>query len=59
MPRRTKAHDPTKTVRRKPEPVEVKRIAHEKVWKTALSIADGNMTRVEVVTPTHIVIRLP
>ena len=58
MPRRQKAHDPTKATRRKPAPVEVRNIAHPKVWKLALQVAGGNAGLITVETPGRVSILL-
>ena len=48
MGRRLKASDPTKATRHKPAPVEVRNIAHPRVWRTALKLAGGDKDRVQV-----------
>jgi hypothetical protein len=58
MVRRQKAHDPTKTTRRKAEPVEVRNIAHPKVWALALTVAGGNAKLITVETPGRVSILL-
>lgn len=58
MARRLKASDPTKATRPKPEPVEVRNVAHPSIWKTALRIAEGRAELIEVETLTRVVVRL-
>jgi hypothetical protein len=48
MPRRTKAHDPSKATRPKPTEVEVRNVAHPRVWATAITLAGGDKSRVKV-----------
>lgn len=48
MGRRLKASDPTKATRHKPEPVEVRNIAHPKVWATAIKLAEGKTDQIAV-----------
>ena len=48
MPRRVKAHNPTKATRPKPAEVEVRNIAHPRVWATAITLAGGDKSRVKV-----------
>jgi hypothetical protein len=50
MVRRTKAHNPTKATRPTPGDVEVRNVAHPRVWATAISLAGGDKTRVRVET---------
>ena len=50
MARRQKAHDPTKATRPKPTEVDVRNIAHPRVWATAISLAGGDRARVKVQT---------
>jgi hypothetical protein len=59
MARRTKAHNPEARTRRKPEPVETRQIANDRIWKTVTALAEGNMTRVEVVSYTHVTVVIP
>lgn len=54
MGRRLKASDPTKATRHKAEPVEVRNIAHPKVWATAIKLAGGEKDRVTVETYTRL-----
>ena len=58
MARRLKAHDTSKTTRHKAEPVEVRNIAHPKVWKLALSVAGNDAKRIQVVRYGECVILL-
>lgn len=48
MARRLRASDPTKATRHKAEPVEVRNIAHPRIWATAISLAGGDSSRVKV-----------
>jgi hypothetical protein len=48
MGRRLKASDPTKATSPKPAEVEVRNIAHPRIWKTALMIAKGKKELIEV-----------
>jgi hypothetical protein len=48
MGRRLKASDPTKATRHKASEVEVRNIAHPKVWQTAIRLAGGNKEKVTV-----------
>ena len=50
MVRRVRANDPTKATRHKPEPVEVRNIAHPRVWDLAMKLAGGDIARVTVVS---------
>lgn len=59
MPRRTRANDPTKRTKPKPEPVETRHIAHPKVWETAIKLADGNMSLVTVESFARVTVVLP
>lgn len=59
MARRTRASDPTKRTRRKPEPVETRHIAHPKVWETAIKVAEGNMSLVTVESFARVTVMLP
>jgi hypothetical protein len=54
MGRRLKASDPTKATRHKPEPVEVRNVAHPKVWQTAIKLAGGEKDRVTVESYTRL-----
>lgn len=54
--RRLRANDPSKRQRRKPEPVEVRRLAHPAVWETAIRLADGKAERIQVESPTRVTI---
>lgn len=58
MVRRQKAHDPTKTTRPKTAPVEVRNIAHPKVWALALLVAGGNAGLIKVETHGRVSILL-
>lgn len=57
MVRRTRANA-GKVTRHKPAEVEVRNIAHPKVWKTALAIAGGNASLIKVETATCVVVVL-
>lgn len=59
MGRRLKASNPSKRERRKPAEVKVTFVAHPRVYQTARRIAEGDMTRVSVETPTRIVVTIP
>ena len=48
MGRRLRASNPAKATRPKAEPVEVRNIAQPNVWKTALRLADGDVSRIVV-----------
>lgn len=48
MGRRLRASDPTKATAPKPEPVEVRNIAHPEVWKTAMRVAENKRERIVV-----------
>ena len=50
MGRRLKASDPTKATRHKPTDVEVRNVAHPRVWATAINLAGGDKSRVKVET---------
>ena len=50
MVRRTKAHNPTKATRPTPSDVEVRNVAHPRVWATAIHLAGGDKSRVKVET---------
>lgn len=60
MARRTRATDPKKTsTKPKAAPVEVRNIAHPKVWKTALAVANGNMALLTVDSFARVTVTLP
>jgi len=59
MGRRLKASDPTKATRHKPSEVEVRNIAHPRVWTLALQIADGKHELIEVESFARVSIKLP
>ena len=48
MGRRLRASDPTKATRHKPTEVEVRNVAHPRIWKTALHLAGGEKERITV-----------
>lgn len=48
MARRVLAHDPKKATSPKPAPVETKRMAHPRIWATALKIAGGDPKKIVV-----------
>lgn len=56
MGRRLKASDPSKRERRKPAPVETKRLAHPQVWETALRLAEGHRDRIVVESYCRVVV---
>lgn len=57
MARRIRANA-TKATRHKPQPVEVRNIAHPKIWQTALAVAGGNVSLIKIETATHVVVTL-
>lgn len=59
MGRRLKASDPTKATRPKPADVEVRNIAHPKVWRTAIKLAKGQreLVTVESYTRLSVIVR--
>lgn len=59
MVRKVRAHDPNKITKPKPAPVEVRHIAHPKVWKTAIGLAQGNMSRITVISYACVTVLLP
>lgn len=59
MGRRLKANDPTKVTRHKPAEVEVRNIAHPRVWATAITLAKGDKDRVTVEGYVRVVVTLP
>ena len=54
MGRRLKASDPTKATRHKASQVEVRHMAHPRVWRTAIKLAGGEKDRVTVETYTRL-----
>lgn len=48
MVRRQKAHDPTKATRHKPTEVEVRNVAHPRIWQTAINLTGGDASRIKV-----------
>lgn len=48
MVRRTRASNPAKATRPKPEPVEVRNIAHPGVWQTAMKVAGNQKDKIVV-----------
>ena len=58
MARRLRASAPSKATRHKPAPVEVRNIAHPRVWKLALTIAGGNASLITVESPTRVSVTL-
>jgi hypothetical protein len=48
MARRLRASNGSKATRRKPEPVEVRNIAHPRVWQTAIKLAGGDKDKIQV-----------
>lgn len=59
MPRKIRAHDPRKTTKVAPSPVEVKQMAHPRIWKTAIALAEGNMSRITVNSYTSVTVINP
>lgn len=58
MGRRLKAHDPSKATRPKPSEVQVTRLAHPKVWATAIKLANGNASNIKVETYSRVWVTL-
>lgn len=58
MGRRLKAHDTTKATRPKPSEVTVTRLAHPKVWSTAIKLAQGKTERIHVETYSKVWVTL-
>lgn len=58
MGRRLKASDPTKATRHKASEVEVRNIAHPKVWQTAIKVAEGDRAKITVETFAKVTVRL-
>jgi hypothetical protein len=58
MARRTRASDPTKATRPKPGPVEVRNIAHPKVWQTAIRLAGGDKDKIQIETFSRVAVIL-
>lgn len=56
MGRRLKATPTANATRPKAAPVEVRNIAHPRIWAIAMKVADGDPKKIEVVTPTRLVI---
>lgn len=54
MGRRLKATPEANVTRPKPEPVEVRNIAHPKLWALAIQMAGGKPERVKVVSACHL-----
>lgn len=50
MVRRVRANNPTKATRHKANPVEVRNMAHPRVWALAMRLAGGDAKRVTVVS---------
>jgi len=48
MARRQRAHNPTKATSPKPSEVEVRNVAHPRVWATAIHLAGGEKDRIVV-----------
>lgn len=59
MARRVRANNPTKRVRRKPAEVEIRHVAHPRVWELAIKLADGDMTRLTVESYGKVTILIP
>lgn len=59
MGRRLKASDPSKATRHKPQPVEVRNMAHPKIWAVAIKLAEGDMNRITVETYSRVTIITP
>lgn len=58
MARRLKATPDANVTRHKPEPVEVRNVAHPAVWATAIKVADGKADRIAVETFTKVCVTL-
>jgi hypothetical protein len=58
MGRRLRASDQSKATRPKPSPVEVRNIAHPKVWKTAMMVARTDRARITVETFTRLSVQV-
>lgn len=50
MARRLKATPEANVTRHRPEPVEVRNIAHPRIWALAMTLAGGDIGRVKVVS---------
>lgn len=50
MGRRLRATPGANATRHKPEPVEVRNIAHPRIWALAMQLAGGDMQRVKIVS---------
>lgn len=48
MGRRLKATPNANATRHKPAEVEVRNIAHPRIWQTAIGLAGGDMSRIKV-----------
>ena len=59
MVRKVRAHDPNKVATRPPAPVEVKRMAHPKVWAQAVKLANGDISRITVESYCRVSILTP
>lgn len=59
MGRRLKANDPTKATRHKASEVTVTRLAHPKVWATAIKLASGNKDLLTVETYSRVSVLMP
>lgn len=54
MGRRLKATPGANATRHKPEEVEVRNIAHPRVWATAIALAGGEKARIRVETYSRV-----
>jgi hypothetical protein len=59
MARRLKAHDPSKRIMKPVAQVEVRQLAHPRIWATAIKLAGGQRDRLSVDGYTRITVRLP
>ena len=59
MGRRLKASDPSKATRHKASEVEVRHIAHPKVWATAIKLARGHKELITVDAYGRVSVVLP
>ena len=58
MPRRTRAHDPSKVTRHTPAEVEVRNVAHPRIWSTAIQLAGGEKGRITVESYSRITVEV-
>lgn len=58
MARRLRASNPRKATEHKAQPVEVRNIAHPRLWQTALKITGNRRELIKVESYTHLIITL-